>query len=83
MQKRVMNGSVVPMIEKPKQDKINEDLKKWTDMFYVGEKLTDYELDVERQYLSKKYLKHINFSKRKSSRYKVRWTVSDLNRYQE
>ena len=45
--------------------------------------MTDYELDVERQYLSKKFEKHINFSKRKSTRFKVRWTVSDLNRYQE
>ena len=79
----MMNGSVVSFLEKPKIDQINEKLNKYISMFYVGEQLTDYELDVERQYLSKKYLKHINFSKRKSTRYKVRWTISDLNRYQE
>ena len=76
-----MNGSVVPYLEKPKHDDIREKVWKWIKMFYVGEPLTDYEQDVERQYLSQKYEKHGKFSKRKSTRYKVRWTVSDLNRY--
>ena len=48
MQKLVMNGSVVPMIEKPKQDEIKQKVDEWRHIFYNGERLTDYEKDVER-----------------------------------
>lgn len=82
-QKVVMNGSVVPLIEKPKHDTIVEQVKKWVKVFYVGEPLSDFEREVERQYLFAKNQKAEKFKKRKSTRYKVRWTMSDLNRYQE
>ena len=45
--------------------------------------MTDYEKEIERQYIWSKSMKHNKFKKRKSTRHKVRWTVSDLNRYQE
>ncbi len=34
-------------------------------------------------YISDKSEKYSTYMKRKSMRYKVRWTVSDLNRYQD
>jgi hypothetical protein len=40
-----------------------------------------FELDIERMYISEKLEKHHNHKKRKSYRYKVKWTVSDLNRF--
>ena len=78
-----MNGSVVPLIEKTKHDKILEKVKKWLGVFYVGDELSDFEREVERQYLFAKNQKVGKYKKRKSTRYKVRWTMSDLNRYQE
>ena len=48
MQKRVMNGSVVPMLEKPKHDEIVDKIDKVRDIFYRGDKLTPLELDIER-----------------------------------
>ena len=33
--------------------------------------------------MSQKLYKHSRYEKRKSMRFKVRWTISDLNRYQE
>ena len=48
MQKRVMNGSVVPMLDKPRHDAINAKLDKLTKTFYVGDQLTDLEVDIER-----------------------------------
>ena len=48
MQKRVMNGSVVPMLEKPKHDAIDEKLAKKFETFYTGDELTALELDIER-----------------------------------
>lgn len=50
-------------------------------MFYNGDQLTDLEVDIERMYISDKMEKYNTYLKRKTMRYKVRWTVSDLNRY--
>lgn len=52
MKKRVMNGSVVPMLEKPRHDAINKKLDKLTKTFYDGDQLTPIEIDIERQYMS-------------------------------
>ena len=83
MQKQVMNGSVVPMIEKPNHDDIQKKVKEWRDIFYQGEKLSNYEKDLERQYILEKQQKSFKFSETNSMRYKVNWTISDLNRLQE
>lgn len=76
-----MNGSVVPLLEKPKHDEIKSQLAGWINTFYNGEKLSVFEKDLERQYINEKRLKAANFEKTKSMRYKVNWTISDLNRY--
>jgi len=47
-----MNGSVVPMLDKPKHDEIDTKLEKFFTTFYVGDKLSPLELDIERQYLA-------------------------------
>ena len=78
-----MNGSVVPMIEKPKADAIRKKIEDYRQIFYNGDKLSDLELDIERMYIAAKQEKTNLYKKRKSLRYKVRWTVSDLNRYQD
>jgi hypothetical protein len=76
-----MNGSVVPILEKPKQDVIDAKSKELLAIFYKGDKLTPLELDIERMYISEKLEKHQNYQKRKSFRFKVKWTVSDFNRF--
>ena len=48
MQKRVMNGSVVPLLEKPKHDQILKQLNKLIKVFYKGDELSPLELDIER-----------------------------------
>lgn len=53
------------------------------DIFYNGEKLSGFERDLERRYISKKMEKVSKYNKVKSLRYKVRWTLSDINRFQE
>lgn len=78
-----MNGSTVDSIDKPKHDKIRDQAAELTHAFYQGEKLTSFESDIERMYISAKLEKHQAYQKRKSMRYKVRWTVSDLNKYQD
>ncbi len=55
MQKKVMNGQVVPMLEKPKHDAIVNKIDQMFETFYHGDKLTDLELDIERQYLATKW----------------------------
>ena len=57
MQKQVMNGSVVPMIEKPRHDEIKAKVNEWISTFYNGEKLTPFEYDLERQYVNEKNIK--------------------------
>lgn len=78
-----MNGSVVPLIDKPRHDKIINKAKDLNEVFYNGDKLSGFEVDVERMYISEKMEKYNTYVKRKSLRYKVRWTMSDLNRYQD
>ena len=63
MQKRVMNGSVVPMLEKPKHDAIVKETSSMINTFYLGDKLTDLELDIERMYISEKLEKSRNYAK--------------------
>lgn len=76
-----MNGSVVPVLEKPKHDQIMKKSRELANVFYRGDKLSPLELDIERMYISEKLEKHQNYQKRKSFRYKVKWTVSDFNRF--
>ena len=78
-----MNESVVKMEDTPQKDKIEESLAHWKTVFYDGEPFTDLEIDIQRMYLSQKLYKHSKYEKSKSIRFKVRWIISDLNRYQE
>ena len=81
LQKVILNGSVVPMIDKAKHDQIKAKVKKIQSIFYNGDPLTDLEVDIERMYINDKSEKVTAYGKRKSLRYKVRWTISDLNRH--
>ena len=83
MQKKVMNGAVVPLLEKPKSDEISGKCQEMMDTFYQGDKLTEFERDTERMYIAEKLEKRRKYDRQKSFRYKVKWTVSDLNRYQD
>lgn len=78
-----MNGSVVPMVERPTYAEIKKKVDALHDVFYNGDPQTDFEQDLERMYVNEKHEKVAAYSKRKSLRYKVRWTVSDLNRHQD
>jgi len=81
MQKKVMNGSVVPMLEKPKHDKIEKQLNKMFKVFYKGDELTPLEMDIERQYLAYKYQKMTGYKDKAIMKNKTVWTISDLNRF--
>ena len=81
MQKKVMNGSVVPLLDKPKHDKICGELNEWVDKFYNGDKLTPLELDIEQQYVSQKFAKQAGYTNKKTMANKTVWTISDLNRH--
>ncbi len=81
MQKVIMNGSVVAMVDKNKHDAIREKVKRLNRAFYQGEELTQYEQDIERMYVNEKHEKVAAYTKRKSLRFKVRWTISDLNKH--
>lgn len=81
LQKRVTNGSVPSILDKKKVAQVNEQSQHWIDTFYRGDELSVLERDIERLYVSEKLDKHRNYQKAKSFRYKVRWTVSDYNRY--
>jgi len=83
LQKLVMNGSVVSLLDKPKHDKIRERVSKLHKTFYQGDELTNFEQDIERMYVNDKYEKVAAYAKRKSLRYKVRWSISDLNKHQD
>jgi len=83
MKKKVMNGSVPAMADTPKVNEVDKELSYWREVFYNGVPMTPFETDVQRIYLSQKVLKHSKYEKRKSIRFKVKWTISDLNRYQE
>ena len=81
LKKRVMNGSVVSLIDKPKHDAITESSSALVNVFYNGDLLTPYEIELERMYIDAKLTKHHEYKKRKVTRFKVKWTVSDLNRH--
>ena len=68
MKKKVMNGSVVPILEKPNHDSISEKCGDLVNVFYRGDKLSPLELDIERMYIAEKLEKHQNYQKRKSFR---------------
>jgi hypothetical protein len=53
------------------------------DIFYHGDPLTRFEVDTELMYLGKKIKKSKTFQKRRSLRYKVRLSLSDVNRFQQ
>ena len=78
-----MNGAVVPLLEKPKSDEIAGKCQEMIDTFYHGDKLTEFERDTERMYIAEKLEKKRKYGRQQSFRYKVKWTVSDLNRYQD
>ena len=59
-----MNGSVVPMLEKSKHDEIESQLSKHFKTFYVGDELTELEKDIERQYITEKFIKHTQYQNR-------------------
>jgi hypothetical protein len=81
LQKVVMNGSVVPLIEKAKHDAIRQKVNALHKIFYNGDPLTAFEEDIERMYVNDKHEKVAAYNKRKSLRYKVRWSISDLNKH--
>jgi hypothetical protein len=61
MKKQVMNGSVIPILEKPNHDEILEKSKALRNVFYRGDKLSPLELDIERMYIAEKLEKHQNY----------------------
>jgi hypothetical protein len=61
MKKKVMNGSVVPILEKPNHDSISQKCNDLIDVFYRGDKLSPLELDIERMYIAEKLEKHQNY----------------------
>lgn len=83
LQKRVVNGSVPSLFEQDKNKKVVEQTDKLFNIFYHGDKLTPLEHDVERMYISEKMQKNAKYQARNSFRYKVKWTISDLNRFQD
>ena len=54
MQKKICNGSVPSIMEKPKADKIDKKCQLLKDIFYNGDKLTPLEQDIERMYITEK-----------------------------
>lgn len=78
-----MNGSVPSQLDKPKHDQIRKQAAELLETFYRGDKLSPLELDIERMYISEKLDKHNKYQQRKSYRYKVKWTTSDFNRFQD
>jgi hypothetical protein len=83
LKKRVMNGSVVSLLDKPNHDEICSKTAALYDIFYNGDPLTPFELELERIYIDAKLSKHNEYKRRAVHRYKVKWTISDLNRHQE
>jgi hypothetical protein len=76
-----MNGSVPSSSDLTAHNELRRQVKQWKKVFYYGDELSPLELDIERMYLQKKIDKHASYEKRKSMRFKVRWTISDLNKY--
>ena len=57
-QKRITNGEVPDMMEKPKHDAIKKQTDELLHVFYHGDRLTDLEYDIERMYISEKLSKY-------------------------
>ena len=81
--KILMNGQVVGWGEYNQFVNLKRKADEIFDIFYNGEKLTSFERDLERKYLTLKLDKLAKYNKSKSMRNKVRWTLSDINRFQE
>lgn len=56
-----MNGSVPSIFDKPNADRIDAQAKELLHTFYNGDRLTPFELDTERMYVSEKLDKHQNY----------------------
>ena len=56
-----MNGSVPQILEKPEADRIDKNTTALLDTFYRGDKLSEFELDTERMYISEKMEKYNNY----------------------
>ena len=56
-----MNGSVPLILDKPEADRIHKDTAAILDTFYHGDKLSEFELDTERMYVSEKMEKYNNY----------------------
>lgn len=82
-QKIVMNGSVPSIMDKPRHDIIVREALSLHRQFYEGEELTILEKDIERTYITDKLYKLKKWRRRKSYRFKVKWTNSDYNCLQE
>lgn len=82
-QKVLMNGQVVQWGDYNEYINVKKQADDLFDIFYNGEKLTSFERDIERKYLARKHDKLQKYGKAKSNRYKVRWTLSDINRFQD
>ena len=78
-----MNGQVVSLGDYNEHEALRKKADKIYDIFYHGDKLSGFERDVERRYLAAKLEKLNKYKKAKTERYKVRWTISDINRFQE
>lgn len=46
LQKKVMNGSVPSSLDLPVVKQVSEETQKWVDVFYNGDKLSEFELDL-------------------------------------
>ncbi len=79
----LMNGQVVSIADYNEHEGIKKKADELFDIFYNGDKLTGFERDIERRYLAAKLEKMTKHKKNRSDRYKVRWTLSDINRFQE
>ena len=82
-QKNLLNGQVPSLVDYNLSTEIREETDKLFDVFYNGEPLTDFERDLEKRYLALKYQKFLKYKQRKHDKYKVNWTLNDVNRYQE
>jgi hypothetical protein len=81
--KVLMNGQVVKLGDYNEFVNIKKKADDLFDIFYNGERLTSFEEEIERKYIGEKFIKMSKAKKNKSQRYKVRWTLSDINRFQE
>lgn len=65
LRKVLMNGQVPLMEDYEKMESLRKKADEIVDIFYNGDKLTNYEKDVEKRYLVLKYEKSRNYQKRK------------------